>query len=157
VNEQISLPELTQERMEAFRSEVERLKLENAELKRQALEWHQKFIQAEQVIDQLKNELAAVLAAKADFKTSVIQYMLTIREQQLRIEHAIKHLKRPTISFGKWMAITVIALATIAAFVFSPGLSQKLIAWLSTPGNQFFLIVLAIIVGLIVYYARRRR
>jgi len=146
-----------QNRIRNLEAEVNRLRLENAEYKRQALDYHQKYIQAEEVIDQLKNEFLAVLRSKADFKASVIQYMLTIREAQLRIEHAIKQLKGPRIAFGKWMAITIIAIAAIAAFAFTPGLSHRFMNWLSSPLNQFFLIALAIIVGLIIYYVKGRR
>ena len=155
--EEVNLYELAQNRIKNLEAQVRSLRLENAEYKRQALDYHQKYIQAEEVIDQLKNEFLAVLRSKADFKASVIQYMLTIREAQLRIEHAIKQLKGPRIAFGKWMAITIIAIATIAAFAFTPGLSHKFMSWLSSPLNQFFLIALAIIVGLIIYYVKGRR
>ena len=137
-------------------AQIQRLRLENAEYKRQALEWHQKFIQAEEVIDQLKNELLAVLRSKADFKASVIQYMLIIREAQLRIEHAIKQLRGKTFTITKWVAITIIALAVIGAFIFVPNFSNTVILWLSNPANQFFVIVLAVIIGFVIYYAKRR-
>lgn len=137
-------------------AQIQRLKLENAEYKRQALEWHQKFIQAEEVIDQLKNELLAVLRSKADFKASVIQYMLTIREAQLRIEHAIKQLRGKTFTITKWVAITIIALAVIGAFIFVPNFSNTVILWLSNPTNQFFVIVLAAIIGFVIYYVKGR-
>jgi len=138
-----------------LRKRVEELEHENAELRRQAYDWHQKYIRAEQVIDQLKNELMAVLKSKADFKASVIQYMLTFREQQLTIANALKKLQGPRIAFSKWLAITLIAIAGLIWLQYNPDVLAKIQSWLSVTTNQIFVLV-ALVIAFAIYISRRQ-
>ena len=133
--------------------ENEKLRSQVVELKRQALDWHQKAVRLEEVVDQLKNELLAVLRSKADFKAAVVEYMLTIREAQLKIENALKQLRGPRIAITKALAVMVLGLAAIATLWFNPQILQ----WLSIRENQFFVLLLAGIAGATAYYIYKRR
>jgi len=123
-NPAVQLAELTQKtnelnfQVESLKRENERLRDELAEAKREAFKWHQEAIRAGEVNTQLQNELAAVLKAKRDFRDQAVEYMLTIREQQLRIDNALKFLRGPRAIFGKWLAVTILGLAVLAYFYF---------------------------------------
>lgn len=133
--------------------ENEQLRSQITELKRQALDWHQRAVRLEEVVDQLKNELYAVLKSKGDFKKAVVEYMLTIREAQLRIENALKQMKAPRITITKALVVLVLGLAAFATLWWHP----QLLEWLSVKSNQFFVMVLAGIAGAVAYYTYRKR
>ena len=140
--------------------ETKKLMMENTqlrsqitELKRQALDWHQRAVRLEEVVDQLKNELYAVLKSKGDFKKAVVEYMLTIREAQLRIENALKQMKAPRITITKALVVLALGLAAFATLWWQP----QILEWLSVKSNQFFVIILAGIAGAVAYYTYRKR
>lgn len=138
--------------MERLIKENEDLKKQIAEEKRSKLDWHQKAVRLEEVVDQLKNELLAVLKSKADFKGAVIEYMLTIREAQLKIENALKQMRGFRFTLSKWVAILILGLAAIGVYMLYP---EQVIAWLSQSQNQLFIIILAGVVVFAYYYARK--
>jgi len=133
--------------METLLKEKEILHRSVTEYKRQAWSWHKQAVRFEDVIEHLKGELTAALESKGDFKKGLVQLMLTIREQQLRIEHALKSLKRPTFTVTKIVAMLILGLASLGVFAFVP----EARAWISSTGNQFFIIIFGG-VALAVYY-----
>jgi DNA-directed RNA polymerase len=155
--EKPSLIEDLQHEIEDLKRKIETLKTENLELRRRAYEYHQKWIQQEEINEQLKNELAAALAAKSDFKSAVVEYMLTIREAQLTIMNALKSMRRGYMQFGMWIALTVIAVALIIYFSYYPDQAYRLQLWLSQPTNQIFVIAAIGIVAFAIFYSKRRR
>ena len=127
---------------------------QNTELKRQSMNWHQEAIRLGEVVDALKNELNAVLKSVKDFMGNVVEYFLTLREQQLTIEHGLKKLRRSKITLTKALVALILGLALIGVFIYNPG---DVMGWLSYRENQFFVIVLAVIGAAAAYYMSRRR
>jgi len=145
------------EEVAELRRQIAELKHQLMEAKRQAFHWHQRSIRAEEVIEQQKNELTAVLKSKQDFHDSVVEYMLSIRQDQLTIENAIKSLRRPVISQKNWIGATVAALALIAFLYFNPQIVSNALEWLSYTRNQVFTLLSVAALGGIYYYSRRRK
>jgi len=131
--------------------EIEDLKTKNLEYKRQALDWHQKAVRLEEVNDQLKNELHAVLSSKSDQKQSVIEQVLTALEAHTQIRNALKELKG-TNWLTKGLAILILAVIAIAAFMSNP---TAVTTWLSDRQNQFFVIAIVGIVAFAYYLSKK--
>ena len=132
----------------------ERLESENVEWKRQAMDWHQKAVRLEEVNDQIKNELHAILSSKSDQKQGVIEQVLTLLEGHTKIRAALKEVKGPTLTLTKTVAMVILGLAIIGVFVMNPG---DLMSWLSIKENQFFIILLVGISVFAYYYAMKKR
>lgn len=135
-----------------LRKEVEDLKTREVEMKRQALDWHQKAVRLEEVNDQLKNELHAVLSSKSDMKQAVIEQVLTALEAYTKIRNALK-----AIQGTNWLTRGVIMMILggiiVAGFLLNPGAATE---FLSDRTNQAFIIILALI-GAFAYYMSRKR
>jgi len=135
-------------------TENQQLKNERAEYKRQAIDWHQKAVQLGEYVEHLKGELDAVLGSKTKFKVAVLEYMLTFREAQIRIENAIRHMKGVQITWTKVMALTAVSFAVIGAFVLDVGGVRE---WFSNGTNQFFVIALVLGSVFVYFYVKKRR
>jgi len=133
--------------------EMEMLKGRNIELKRQALRHHQDKIRLEEVNDQLKNELHAVLGSKSDQKQCVVEQVLTALEAHTNIRTALQSLQ-PTSWLTRGFIMLFLGLAVVGLFLVNPG---EIMGWLSIKQNQFFIIILAGVVAGIYYYTRRKR
>jgi len=142
---------------EEFLRQFEAVRMQLAEARRQAFHWHQRCIRAEEVIEQQKNELTAVLKANRDFHDSVVEYMLALRADQLTIANAIKSLTRPRMSLPSWIGVTAVAIAVIAFLYFNPEMVASALEWLSVTRNQIFALAALAAIGGITYYLRRRR
>lgn len=129
----------------------EKLMREINEHKRSSLDWHQRAVRLEEVVDQLKNELMAVLHSKADFKGTVIEYMLTIREAQLNITNALKTMRKPRITITKM----VVALACVVGFFLTVWLVPDVLVWVQM--NSGLVIVLAALGAVTAYYISTKK
>ncbi len=126
------------------------------ERSREAMDWHAKYIQAEEQVAQIKNELVALLKSKGDFKKSIIEFLLMIRREQLRIENAIKKLQGPRFTFNKWVALTIIMCGVTALLYLRPEIAQSLQVFLQQPGNQAMVAIIAIVIGAIAVLGGRQ-
>jgi hypothetical protein len=131
---------------------IDELEAALAEAQRSKLEWHSRAIRDEEVISQQENELRGLLESKGDFMGSVVQYMLSLREDQLTIENALRKYHRPTLSFNKWLAITVISLGSL---IFAWAIKDQLGGfgvWLGQPMNMLLALGVVVIFCLALYY-----
>ena len=133
--------------------ELERLKIEIVEKKRAALDWHQKAVRLEEVNDQLKNELHAVLSSKSDMKQAVIEQVLTALEAYTKIRNALKSLQGANWLTRGVIMLLVVGLA-VTVFMLNPG---PISTFISDRTNQAFIIVLAFIGAFALYMLKRRK
>jgi len=138
--------------LQRIKKESEDLRGQTIELKRQALNWHQKAIRLEEVNDQLKNELHAVLSSKSNMKESVIEQVLTALEAHTKIHNAYKALQG-TNWLTRTVVIAIVAIALVGAFLLNPNAVTN---FLSDRMNQMFIIILAAIGAFAVYMIKRR-
>lgn len=138
----------------------QRVKVENQNLKtriiekeRQALHWHQKAVNLEEVNKQIKNELHAVLSSKSDQKQSVIEQVLTALEAHTKIRNALKELK-PVAWLNKMAVMLILGIVGFGVFLMNPG---GIMQWMGEKQNQFFIIILAMIISFAYFYTRQKK
>jgi hypothetical protein len=135
------------------KKENETLKTMNVEEKRQALSWHQKAIRLEEVNEQLKNELHAVLSSKSDMKQAVIEQVLTALEAYTKIRNALKSLQG-----GNWLTkgviLLILGVMIVGGFLINP---EAVTTFISNRTNQAFIIILVALVAFALYIAKRRK
>ncbi len=133
------------------------------EVKRQARNYHQAAIQTSEQLEQVENEMSGMMKAKVDLGKRVIEEFLIERDIFGGIDQAIEQLVQPKFGLKfDWQIVstTLIALAALAIVYFkweSIGTGAVwLISWLSLPGSQIFIGLMAVIVIVATYIARRR-
>jgi hypothetical protein len=130
---------------------------ELAHTKNLEMNYHQKMIEYEAVVEKQRVEIQGLLKRKGSEKKMALEYMLTIREMHLRIENGIKALKGGMFKLDKWTAIALAGVAIFALFIFNKDASAGLQRFLIEPTNQLFVGVIAILaVILIVFMARKQ-
>jgi hypothetical protein len=140
-----------------LQAQINDLQAKNIALQREVMEWRQRALEYEEVSAQKTAEIRGLLAAKGGIKDAALEYLLTIYEAAGRIERAIKMLRGERgFRFDKWIALTILGLATIAYFYFNPQAGTTLYYWLSNPLNALiFAAIVIFTVSAIVYYGRR--
>lgn len=127
---------------EDLMEQLELMRIQLAEAERQKAEWHHRAISAEEIIEQQKNEIRGLMAAKSGLKELAYEYMLTIFQATGSIDKAMKRLKGTSISseIAKYAMITVLGVAIIGLLWANPGIITALAS------NAIFLVV-AVIIG----------
>jgi len=138
---------------------LEELKAQLAEAERQKLEWHQRAISAEEIIEQQKSEIRGLLEAKSNMKDLAYEYMLTIYQACHSIDKALAMLRGPRFAgwINKYVVALILGILAIAYVWYNPQFGSALYTWLSNPMNQLFVIAFAGIIALVIYYVSRRR
>jgi len=157
-----SVDELLQE-LDKLRAENQALKDELAEVRRQAMDWHQEAVRLEEQLVHVRNELAGLIKSKPDFRNAVIEEMLVIREAQGGIERAIKHLRGRRFEWmpdWKTLGTMVIGLGVLAIVYLrwrdiAVGM-QRFMSYASVWQNQLFLLGVVAIIGLTFFYAWKK-
>lgn len=147
---------LTQEQ----RFDIEKLQSRNMELEgkvveyeRQAMYWHNLAVKGEQVIKQLKNELHAVLSSASDQMQAVIEILLMWLGAHVDIREALKAARGPYAWLNKKVIFGALALVGILMFILNP---DPIMQWLQMKEIQAFLLILAVIAGIVYYQTQRR-
>jgi len=136
---------------EKLRREIRELKMENTELKRRALYWHQEAIRLEEVNMQLKNELHGVLSSKSDQKQAIVEQLLTALEAHTKISKAVKMFTGRSFTFNKTMAYLFLGLACLGLVAWK---FEDITLWLSNPTNQFFIIIFGVVCLAVIYVVK---
>lgn len=125
-----------------------------AETERDSLEWHRKSIKLEERVKKQDNEIRGLLEEKSDNVDAVIEQLLSYVEEHQTIENAYKHMKgqRPSLTFGKWIAITFIAIAAmVLLYVMRDQLGSAGSA-LNNPAVMIFAVLVVIAFCVLLYY-----
>ena len=137
--------------------DYQRLLQEHAAVKKQALDWHQRAIKNEEIIEHQANELMGLLESKSDFKHAVREEVITLLELYATLENILKHYGLGKFTFTKLMALTIIAALVVAYLWANPQQLEGLQNWLNVQTNQIFLIIIIAIIGIVVYFLYRKR
>jgi hypothetical protein len=128
-------------------ADLQRVKHEMSEAKRQAHTWHQQALAYEEIIDQQKSELKGLLEAKGGTKHLSVEYLLTLCQYAGSIEKARKMVEGPKFTFqwNKFVVYTVIGLAVIAYLWANPEAIETLVTGLNSPIGVIIVIASAIV------------
>jgi len=138
---------------------VRQLEMENAWLRREALEYHQRALALEEVNVQKTAETAGLLEAKIGIKEHAVELMLGLVNAFGRFDKAVEALtgRRTRIHFNRWLAVTVLGALAIAYLWLNPDALRYAVQLLSNP---LVAVALAAVLIAAVYYGtvgRKRR
>jgi hypothetical protein len=139
--------------------QVAELQVELNKVRRDAIEWQQRALAYEEIVEQQRAETSGLMEAKTGIKEHALELMLGFRQSCASFDRAIEALRgRGHFSFTKWVAITVIAGLVIAYLWANPEAAYALRNWFSQPLNTIIAAIVVIaIVGIIIGAERRRR
>jgi len=145
--------------IEALRARVQELEMENAKLRRDALEYQQRALALEEINVQKTAETAGLLEAKVGIKEHAYEVFLGLYNAFGRFDKALEALKgrRFGLTFGKWMAITIIALAFIGLLWARPDIAHAFAVWLSNPLNALIFVIALVVIAVIALGAKKGR
>jgi len=137
---------------------ISALEAELAKVRRDAVEWQQRALAAEEIIGQQRAETAGLLEAKTGIKEHALELMLGFRLACASFDRAIESLRggRVRFTFTKWVALTIIAVAFIVYLWANPNVAQEIALWLRSPINSI-IVLAAVVVIIAVLFARGRR
>jgi len=152
-------PGKLEETVRILQARVQELEMENAKLRRDAVEEKQRALALEEVVVQQRAETSGLLEAKTGIKEHAYETFLGLLNAFGRFDKAVEALGggRWRFTLTKWAALTIVGIAVIAYFWANPGAAQAAYVWLSNPVNFFLVIIGLVIVFAIIYYAGKRR
>jgi hypothetical protein len=127
--------------------------------RRAALGWQQRAIKFEGIVESQKTELLGLVKQRTDFKGSVREEVLNVREAQTTIENALKNWGPPKYQFmfNKYVVMAVLGLAFMSVIVFKPDLFDRLASWLTIPYNAAIAIIALVVVAVVAIYIVRKK
>ena len=123
-----------------------------AEALRGKKEWHSRCIRAEEALEGTDVETKSLLEERTDRVAGAIRYMLALREDQLTIENALKHYKKFSLTFSKWLALTVCFLGGLGFLYVGRDSLGGMGGFLNDPANMIFALLVALAVCVVLYY-----
>jgi hypothetical protein len=152
-------PGKLEETVRILQARVQELEMENAKLRRDAVEEKQRALALEEVVVQQRAETSGLLEAKTGIKEHAYETFLGLLNAFGRFDKAVEALggRRWRFALTKWAALAIVGIAVIAYFWANPGAAQAAYIWLSNPVNFFLIIIGLVIVFAIIYYAGKRR
>jgi hypothetical protein len=143
-----------------LRMQISELQVENAKLRRDAVELHQRSVADREVIVQQRAETSGLLDVKTGVKEHALEFVLGLYQSLARFDKLVEVLggKRFGLTFNKWIALSIIAVAFIAYLWANPQAAAAIQLWLMSPWN-FLLVVIALvaILAIILYSGKRKR
>lgn len=148
-----------EEAVRVLQARVQELEMENAKLRRDAVEEKQRALALEEVVVQQRAETSGLLEAKTGIKEHAYETFLGLLNAFGRFDKAVEALggRKWRFTLTKWAALVIVGIAVIAYFWANPGAAQAAYIWLSNPVNFFLVIIGLVIVFAIIYYAGKRR
>jgi len=153
--EQVMVKPLDVSKAELLR-EIKRLEEANRELKRKYMKDHMQRLATEESTDLIKNELGAVLDIPTKVEASINRRILALWEYAGGIDNMVKLTRSQRISFGKYMAITILGLGALVLMYLNREQLPIILSWLSVFEHQLALIGIGIIVASVVYWVKKR-
>jgi len=123
-----------------------------AEALRGKKEWHSRCVRAEEALEGTDVETKALLEERTDRVAGAIRYMLALREDQLTIENALKHYKKFSLTFSKWLALTVCFLGGLGFLYGGRDSLGGAGEFLGDPTNMIFALLVTLAVCVVLYY-----
>lgn len=134
------------------------LETELAKARRDAVEWQQRALAAEEIIGQQRAETAGLLEAKTGIKEHALELMLGFRQATASFDRAIETLRgRRPFTFTKWVALTIICIASIVFLWANPQIVQEMSLWFREPLNTLLVLVVVIVVVAGLFYKGKRK
>jgi len=146
--------------LKTLRERLSELEMENAKLRRDAIEHQQRALALEEITTQKTAETAGLLEAKVGIKEHAYETFLGLLNAFGRFDKAVEALggRRWRLTFTKWVALTIIAVVFIVYLWANPQAAAAIQLWLMNPWN-FMLVVIALVVilAIILYSGKRKR
>ena len=146
--------------LKTLRERLSELEMENAKLRRDAIEHQQRALALEEITTQKTAETAGLLEAKVGIKEHAYETFLGLLNAFGRFDKAVEALggRRWRFTFTKWVALTLIAVVCSDDLWANPQAAAGIQLWLMNPWN-FMLVVIALvaILAIILYMGKKKK
>jgi len=143
-----------------LKTKLSEMEMENAKLRRDAIEHQQRALALEEITTQKTAETAGLLEAKVGIKEHAYETFLGLLNAFGRFDKAVEALggRRWRFTFTKWVALTIIAVVLIVYLWANPEAAAAIQLWFMNPWN-FMLVVIALatILAIILYSVKRKK
>jgi len=134
-----------------LKTKLSEMEMENAKLRRDAIEHQQRALALEEITTQKTAETAGLLEAKVGIKEHAYETFLGLLNAFGRFDKAVEALggRRWRFTFTKWVALTIIVAVFIVYLWANPQAAAAIQLWFMNPLN-FLLVVAALVVVLVI-------
>jgi hypothetical protein len=135
---------------------IDRLKQAYLQERSERMKLQEENIRLREQNEQLLTHMHGLIRGRADISKTVNMIILDITEAQGTIRNAWKTLRQRIIPWDK-VALLVGFLAVVGLLAYRPEYVEGIGLWLSDTRNQFFMVVLLVVFGVVGYYLWGRR
>jgi len=121
-------------------------------------ESHQKFIAAEDIVEQQRTEQRGLLSAKTGAKDIAVGMFLGFLHATSSIEEGLKQLRGPKeVPFlNKYIVTLILVIAGFVFLTFNPAFASGFASWMGNPINQLFLFGIGVLAVVAIYLIIRK-